>query len=201
MRAEILIEQYSPDLTPAFKDWLVQELCKHHDHEQRAHALQQQPADPAPQDWGSGTDSDAASPYRPAQQQAQLRQQQQPALANLMAAAPAAAAAQAGRGGGSGLEALRARMNQLQAKSSTGGVAPAHGSAPGALVGTNTSSELPGMTKAPAVAGHMLDANAISDGGIGVVSAEPAAAAGRQQAGRSINDIKSRFHNMNLGGH
>jgi hypothetical protein len=49
MPAETLIEQDNPDLTPAFKEWLVAELRKHYEHEQRsqqAAAQQQQQQSP-----------------------------------------------------------------------------------------------------------------------------------------------------------
>lgn len=191
VRAETLIEQYSPDLTPAFKEWLVAELRKHHENEQRSQAAQAAPA------VHPSADSEAAAPSRPAQQPPQ--QQQENAVA---AGAPAPAAA-TGRGGG-GLEALRARMNQLQSKANplAPAPAPAHGSSPGALVGASSCSELPGMAKAAGMAVPVLDTvNAISDGGIGVGSAETAAAAGQQLGGgRSIDEIKSRFHSMHLTG-
>jgi hypothetical protein len=188
VRAETLIEQYSPDLTPAFKEWLVAELRKHCELEQRS-------AQAAPAVHPSA-DSAAAVPSRPAQQMPQ--QQQENAVA---AGAPAAAAATGRGGGGSGLEALRARMNQLQAKGNPLAPAPvpAHGSAPGALVGASSCSSLPAMAKAADMAAPVLDTvNAISDGGIGVGSA---AAAGQQPGGgRSIDEIKNRFHSMHLTG-
>jgi hypothetical protein len=196
VRAETLIEQYSPDLTPAFKEWLVAELRKHHEVEQRSQAAQTAPA------VHPSADSEAAVLSRPAQQS--LQQHEDNAVAGGAPVPAAAAATGRGGGGGSGLQALRARMNQLQAKCNplASAHAPAHNSAPGALVGASSCSELPAMAKAAGMAAPVLDTvNAISDGGIGVGSAGTAAAAGQQPGGGcSIDEIKSRFHSMHKNG-
>jgi hypothetical protein len=210
MPAETLIEQYNPDLTPAFKEWLVAELRKHYEHEQRSQqAAAQQQQQQSPQLPAAG---DTVSPWagqqhpEEVQPQAQPQQQQQQVAGDVPAAAPAAG----GRaGGGGGLEALRARMNQLQAKCTGSSAAPAPAApisaaapAPGALVGANSE---PALTKSPGLAAAVIEAaNAISDGGIGVApSAESAAAAGGQQqgAGPSIGDLKSRFASVHIAGH
>jgi len=202
MPAEKLIQQFSPDLTPPFYDWLLANL------QEIARQDQQMQAAKAAAVQGS-TDSDACSPVR------QPQPAQQPSNTTAAAAAPPGSISAgainkqlASAAGGAGIEALRARMNQLQAsKANTHlAAAPAQGSAPGALVGTNTTSDVPSIPKAIGIIGPAAEgSNVISDSGIGAapVLADANAAvvgAGQALAACSIADIKSRFQGMHLSG-
>lgn len=201
-----LIEQYAPDLTAQFKEWLVAELWRHREHAERSAQAQQQQQQAAPV-HASSDSADSHSSWQPAQQQQQVYES---AFAPAARAAEGHASAEAGAvgsagakvvasGGAGGLAALRARMNTLQAKNQPG---MAHGSAPGALVGANTSSDLPGSAKAAGFPSSMPEGpNALSDGGIRVATGAPAAAAGGQGIGSSIDDIKNRFNSMHMSGH
>lgn len=176
----------STDLSQQFRDWIIAELRKHAEHEQRAQAAQAAPAQVR-------ADRDA---YQPQQQQPEPSQPAAPAAGSAPLSSNASFGSRQPGGGGMGgtLEALRARMNQLQSKGPQGPT-PAHGSAPGALTGTNNSGEFPGMMKAPAAVVAAMEAtNALSDGGIAVGPAEPTAAAGPGQ--RSLDDMKRRLQSM-----
>lgn len=202
MPAEKLIQQFSPDLTPPFYDWLLanlQEIARQDQLMQAAKAAAVQ----------GSTDSDACSPVRQPQPAQQLSNPAAAAAPPGSISAGATNKQPASAAGGAGIEALRARMNQLQAsKANTHlAAAPAHGSAPGALVGTNTTNDVPSIIpKATGIIGPVAEgSNAISNSGIGaapaLVDANAAAVgAGQAAANCSIADIKSRFQGMHLSG-
>jgi hypothetical protein len=102
MPAETLTEQCKPNLPPAFKEWLVAELRKHYEHEQRSQQAAAQQQQQSPQVPAAG---DTVLPWTGQQQQqeevqpqAQPQQQPQQVAADALAAA-AAAGGRAGAGG------------------------------------------------------------------------------------------------------